>query len=99
LVAQLTDKIKELKVKVASKLPTPAQQLRTILIGSPGAGKGTQALHIRNEFCICHLVMGNMLREQVAKKTSLSIEMKKIMNAGGLVSDSIMIQDQLENNQ
>ena len=38
LVGQLTDKIKELEAKAASKLPTPAQQLRTILIGPPGAG-------------------------------------------------------------
>ncbi|KAH9977073.1 adenylate kinase 1 [Lactifluus volemus] len=103
LVAQLTDKIKELEVKAApSKLPTPAQQLRTILIGPPGAGKGTQAPHIRDEFCVCHLATGDMLREQVAKKTPLGVEAKKIMDAGGLVSDSIMvgmIRDQLENNQ
>ncbi|KAH9961416.1 hypothetical protein BGW80DRAFT_1463876 [Lactifluus volemus] len=88
LVAQLTDKIKELKVKVASKLPMPAQQLRTILIWSPGASKGTQAPHIHNKFCICHLMTGDMLREQVAKKTPLSIEAKKLW-----------MLDQLENNQ
>ncbi|KAF8471654.1 adenylate kinase 1 [Russula ochroleuca] len=104
LVGQLTNKINELEAKTASKKPTPspAQQLRTILIGPPGAGKGTQAPRIREEFCVCHLATGDMLREQVAKKTSLGVEAKKIMDAGGLVSDDIMvgmIRDQLENNQ
>ena len=66
------------------------------------AGKGTQAPRIRDEFCVCHLATGDMLREQVAKKTSLGVEAKKIMDAGGLVSDDIMvgmIRDQLENNK
>ncbi|KAH9969233.1 adenylate kinase 1 [Russula compacta] len=103
LVGQLTDKIKELEAKAASKKspPTPAQQLRTILIGPPGAGKGTQAPRIRDDFCVCHLATGDMLREQVAKRTALGVEAKKIMDAGGLVSDDIMvgmIRDQLENN-
>jgi adenylate kinase len=66
------------------------------------AGKGTQAPRIRDEFCVCHLATGDMLREQVTKKTSLGVEAKKIMDAGGLVSDDIMvgmIRDQLENNK
>jgi len=102
LVGQLTDKIAELEAKATSKKPTPAQQLRTILVGPPGAGKGTQAPRIRDEFCVCHLATGDMLREQVAKKTALGVEAKKIMDAGGLVSDDIMvgmIRDQLENNK
>jgi adenylate kinase len=103
LVGQLSDKIKELEAKaVAKKPPTPAQQLRTILVGPPGAGKGTQAPRIRDEFCVCHLATGDMLREQVSKKTALGVEAKKIMDAGGLVSDDIMvgmIRDQLETNK
>jgi len=65
-------------------------------------GKGTQAPKIRDEFCVCHLATGDMLREQVAGKTPLGVEAKKIMDAGGLVSDNIMvdmIRDQLENNK
>ena len=65
-------------------------------------GKGTQAPRIRDEFCVCHLATGDMLREQVAKKTALGVEAKKIMDAGQLVSDDIMvgmIRDQLENNK
>ena len=65
-------------------------------------GKGTQAPRIRDEFCVCHLATGDMLREQVAAKTPLGVEAKKIMDMGGLVSDDIMvgmIRDQLENNK
>ena len=65
-------------------------------------GKGTQAPRIAETYCVCHLATGDMLREQVAKKTALGVEAKKIMDAGGLVSDDIMvgmIKDQLENNK
>jgi adenylate kinase len=65
-------------------------------------GKGTQAPKIRERFNICHLATGDMLREQVNQKTKLGVEAKKIMDAGGLVSDEIMvgmIQDQLEKNK
>ncbi|KAK0474024.1 adenylate kinase 1 [Armillaria novae-zelandiae] len=102
LVAQLNDKIGALEAKAKNTVPTPAQQLRTILIGPPGAGKGTQAPRIREQFCVCHLATGDMLREQVTAKTALGVEAKKIMDAGGLVSDEIMvgmIKDQLENNK
>jgi adenylate kinase len=62
-----------------------------ILMGPPGAGKGTQAPRIKERYCICHLATGDMLRAQVAKKTTLGREAKKIMDQGGLVSDDIMI--------
>ncbi|KAK7035853.1 adenylate kinase [Favolaschia claudopus] len=102
LVTKLSDKIAALEAKTKAAAPTPAAQLRTILIGPPGAGKGTQAPRIRDEFCVCHLATGDMLREQVAQKTPLGVAAKKIMDAGGLVSDDIMvnmIKDQLENNK
>jgi adenylate kinase len=76
--------------------------LRAGVVASQRTGKGTQAPRIRDEFCVCHLATGDMLREQVAKKTALGVEAKKIMDAGGLVSDDIMvgmIRDQLENNR
>ncbi|TRM59829.1 adenylate kinase 1 [Schizophyllum amplum] len=92
LVSQLNEKIKALELKAAASMPrSPAQQLRTILVGPPGAGKGTQAPRIRDEFCVCHLATGDMLREQA----------KKIMDSGGLLPDDIvvkMIRDQLEKN-
>ncbi|KZT74020.1 adenylate kinase [Daedalea quercina L-15889] len=104
LVKQLNAKIEALEVKAKDAVTrsSPAQQLRTILMGPPGAGKGTQAPRIRDEFCVCHLATGDMLREQVAQKTKLGVEAKKIMDAGGLVSDDIMvgmIKDQLEHNK
>lgn len=104
LVAQLNEKIASIEAK-HKKPPapkTPAQQLRTILIGPPGAGKGTQAPRIRDEFCVCHLATGDMLRDQVAAKTALGVEAKKIMDAGALVPDDIMvgmIRNELENNK
>jgi len=104
LVTQLNQKIEQLESKAKDVLPSKekAKELRMILMGPPGAGKGTQAPTIRDKFCICHLATGDMLREQVAKKTPLGVEAKKIMEAGGLVSDDIMvgmIKDQLENNK
>ncbi|KAF8431843.1 adenylate kinase [Boletus edulis BED1] len=104
LVAQLNDKIRVLEQRethVAQGPKTPAQQLRTILVGPPGSGKGTQAPRIRDQFCVCHLATGDMLRDQIAQKTELGRKAKKVMDAGGLVSDDIMvgmIKDQLENN-
>ena len=75
-----------------------------ILIGPPGAGKGTQAPKILEKYNnrVCHLATGDMLRDQVSKKTDLGVKAKKIMDEGGLVSDDIMIgmiQQQLENNK
>jgi len=74
-----------------SRNKSTPKELRMILIGPPGAGKGTQAPKIKEKFCICHLATGDMLRSQVARKTPLGIEAKKIMDAGGLVSDDIMV--------
>lgn len=75
-----------------------------ILIGPPGAGKGTQAPKILEHYKnnVCHLATGDMLREQVAQGTELGKKAKEIMNQGGLVSDEIMvgmIKDQLETNK
>ncbi|KAF8589688.1 adenylate kinase 1 [Ramaria rubella] len=106
LVRQLNDKITSLEQKAKDATPTPdtsspTQQLRMILVGPPGAGKGTQAPKIRDKFCVCHLATGDMLREQVVKQTPLGVEAKKIMDAGGLVSDDIMvnmIKQQLDTN-
>ncbi|SCU81267.1 LAMI_0B05446g1_1 [Lachancea mirantina] len=67
------------------------ESIRMVLIGPPGAGKGTQAPNLKERFCACHLATGDMLRSQVAKKTALGLEAKKIMDQGGLVSDEIMV--------
>jgi adenylate kinase len=65
--------------------------MRLILLGSPGSGKGTQALRIQEKYHIPQISTGDMLREAVREQTPLGIEAKKIMDAGKLVSDDIIL--------
>lgn len=104
IISKLESRVAELEAKLSgdgSKSPSSGGAMRMILMGPPGAGKGTQAPRIKDKYCICHLATGDMLRAQVAKKTALGREAKKIMDAGGLVSDEIMvnmIKSELDNN-
>src|SRR5690625_1077404 len=65
--------------------------MRLILLGPPGAGKGTQASLITKHFDIPQIATGDMLRAAVKAQTPLGIEAKKVMDAGALVSDDIII--------
>lgn len=65
--------------------------MRLILLGGPGAGKGTQADFICREFGIPKISTGDMLRAAVKAGTPLGVEAKKVMDAGGLVSDELIL--------
>jgi adenylate kinase len=66
-------------------------KLNLILLGPPGAGKGTQAERLRDDFQMPHISTGDILREQVAQGTELGLKAKRYMDAGELVPDEVIV--------
>ena len=66
--------------------------VRVILLGAPGAGKGTQADSIENKFGYKQISTGDLIRGEVSAKTKIGLEVKAIMEKGELVSDDIVIE-------
>ena len=66
--------------------------VRIILLGPPGSGKGTQAKLLSKKYSIPHIAMGDILREEVAKKTPLGKKVNVYMSKGELVPDEIVIE-------
>ena len=75
--------------------------MKIILLGPPGAGKGTQARFICEHYHIPHISTGDLLRAAIGNKTQLGLQAKNIMDAGELVSDDIilgMVQERVQAN-
>ena len=64
--------------------------MNIVLFGPPGAGKGTQANYIADEFNLSKISTGDLLRKEIKEKSSLGIKIKTIIGRGSLVSDNII---------
>ena len=72
--------------------------MRLVLVGPPGAGKGTQAVRLAEQLDVPHISTGDLFRANLADETPLGLEAKKYMDAGDLVPDSVtvgMVKDRL----
>jgi len=65
--------------------------MNVIMVGPPGAGKGTQGPIIKDELCICHRATGDLIRDNIARKTPMGLKVKDIIAKGELVSDDIVL--------
>jgi adenylate kinase len=70
---------------------SPVSELNLILLGPPGAGKGTQAERLREDFDVAYIATGDILRKAVAEETELGKKAKEYMNNGDLVPDDVII--------
>jgi len=76
---------------------TRSPEKRLVLIGPPGAGKGTQSPRLAKEYCICRLATGDMLRAAIASSSPVGLKARRAMETGQLVSDDTVIDILKEN--
>ncbi len=81
----------DLVAEMERRLASAKERKHLILVGPPGSGKGTQAPMLKERYCLCHLATGDMLRAAVRAGTPLGMEAKRVMDAGALVSDEIVV--------
>lgn len=65
--------------------------MKLLIMGPPGAGKGTQAKILSQKYSLVHLSTGDILRKEIDKKSSTGLEAQKYMNAGNLVPDDVLL--------
>jgi len=70
--------------------------MKLVVLGAPGVGKGTQGRNLAKHFSICHISTGDLLRDQMARKTKIGVEIEHLMDTGKLVSTEI-VADLLSN--
>lgn len=83
----------------AAPQSVPERGIRAVLLGPPGAGKGTQSGRMKSFFSVCHLATGDLLRAEVQRHTPLGKEIKEKIDAGKLVDDELvlrMVSDKLD---
>lgn len=65
--------------------------INAVLLGPPGSGKGTQAPKLRDEYCVCHLSTGDLLRREIGRGSPLGKQLKSTVESGNLVSDDVVV--------
>ncbi len=79
------------KAEASSDSKEGEEKMRVILLGPPGAGKGTQAAEIKTKYKVAHISTGDILRQNVKEKTKLGCQAQEFMNGGKLVPDEIIV--------